>query len=209
MNGIARYTEQTWDREQRNRYLTELDRAFDQLADNSELGQSCNHFRSGYRVFPVSSPLIFHQLASGQTPEIIRVLHERMNVSSFEGTGQDLSVEADRDEGVLLQIDRLATRAYHSVQLVVHISEAALMDAITYTKARATLAQTIDSVCENHEPVIITKKNDRSVVMLSLEDFQALEETSYLLRNPKNARRLLDSVNELDAGGGSERALTE
>ncbi|MCB1962278.1 MAG: type II toxin-antitoxin system prevent-host-death family antitoxin [Rhodocyclaceae bacterium] len=83
------------------------------------------------------------------------------------------------------------------------------MDAITYTKARETLAQTIDSVCENHAPVIITKKNDRAVVMLSLEDFQALEETAYLLRNPRNARRLLDSVNELDAGGGSERALTE
>jgi antitoxin YefM len=71
------------------------------------------------------------------------------------------------------------------------------------------LAQTIDAVCDNHAPVIITKKNDRSVVMLSLEDYQALEETSYLLRNPKNARRLLDSVNELDAGGGTERALTE
>ena len=83
------------------------------------------------------------------------------------------------------------------------------MDAITYTKARANLAQTIDYVCENHEPVIITKKNDRSVVMLSLEDYQALEETSYLLRNPKSARRLLDSVNELDAGGGTERALIE
>jgi antitoxin YefM len=83
------------------------------------------------------------------------------------------------------------------------------MDAITYTKARANLAQTIDSVCENHEPVIITKKNDRSVVLLSLEDYQALEETSYLLRNPKNARRLLDSINELDAGGGTERVLPE
>ena len=83
------------------------------------------------------------------------------------------------------------------------------MDAITYTKARANLAQTINSVCENHEPVIITKKNDHSVVMLSLEDYQALEETSYLLRNPKNARRLLDSVNELDAGGGTERTLNE
>ncbi len=83
------------------------------------------------------------------------------------------------------------------------------MDAITYTKARATLAQTIDAVCENHEPVIITKKNDRSVVMLSLEDFQSLEETAYLLRNPKNARRLLDSVNQLDTGGGSERTLRE
>ena len=83
------------------------------------------------------------------------------------------------------------------------------MDAITYTKARATLAQTIDDVCENHEPVIITKKNDRSVVMLSLEDYQALEETSHLLRHPKNARRLLESVNELDAGGGTEQALIE
>ena len=58
------------------------------------------------------------------------------------------------------------------------------MDAITYTRARANLAQTIDSVCDNHEPVIITKKNDRAVVMLSLEDYQALEETSYLLRSP-------------------------
>lgn len=83
------------------------------------------------------------------------------------------------------------------------------MDAITYTKARANLAQTIDSVCENHEPVIITKKNDRSVVMLSLEEYQALEETSHLLRTPKNARRLLDSVNQLDAGGGTERALND
>ncbi len=83
------------------------------------------------------------------------------------------------------------------------------MDAITYTKARANLAQTIDSVCENHEPVIVTKKNDRAVVILSLEDYQALEETAYLLRNPKNARRLLDAINELDAGGGTERTLAE
>lgn len=81
------------------------------------------------------------------------------------------------------------------------------MDAITYTKVRANLAQTIDLVCENHEPVIITKKNDRSVVMLSLEDYQALEETSYLLRSPKNARRLLDAINELDSGGGEEHTL--
>jgi prevent-host-death family protein len=57
------------------------------------------------------------------------------------------------------------------------------MDAIAYTKARATLAQTIDSACENYEPVIITKKNDRSVVTLSLEDYQALEESSHLIRN--------------------------
>ena len=83
------------------------------------------------------------------------------------------------------------------------------MDAMTYSRARANFAQTIDSVCENHEPIIITKKNDRSVVMLSLEDYQALEETSYLLRNPNNARRLLDSIDELDAGRGTERTLQE
>ena len=83
------------------------------------------------------------------------------------------------------------------------------MDTITYTRARANLAQTIDSVCDNHEAVIITKKNNRSVVMLSLEDFQAMEETSYLLRSPNNARRLLDSINELDDGGGAEKELME
>ena len=65
------------------------------------------------------------------------------------------------------------------------------MDAITYTYARSHLAQTMEQVCDDHAPVIITRKNRRSVVMISLEDYQALEETAYLLRNPKNARRLL------------------
>ena len=74
------------------------------------------------------------------------------------------------------------------------------MDAITYTKARASLAQTIDSVCENHEPVIITKKNDRSVVMLSLEDYQAMDETTYLLASPANARALRDAIARVERG---------
>ena len=82
LKGIAVFTEQTWGREQRNSYLTELDQAFHQLADNSELGQPCDHIRSGYRVFPVGSHLIFYKLATDQTPEIIRVLHKHMNVSS-------------------------------------------------------------------------------------------------------------------------------
>lgn len=82
LKGIAIFTEQTWGREQRNKYLTELDEAFHRLADTSELGQTCNHIRSGYRVFPVRSHLIFYKLASDRTPEIIRVLHKRMNVSS-------------------------------------------------------------------------------------------------------------------------------
>ncbi len=83
------------------------------------------------------------------------------------------------------------------------------MKTLTYTRARANLARTIDAVCENHEPVVITKKDDRSTVMISLEDYQTIEETAYLLRSPKNARRLLDSINELEAGGGTERNLQE
>jgi antitoxin YefM len=81
------------------------------------------------------------------------------------------------------------------------------MDAITYTTARAKLADTMDKVCENHEPIVITRNSQQSVVMMSLEDFKALEETSYLLRSPKNARRLIDAVSDLAAGGGKTRKL--
>ena len=56
----------------------------------------------------------------------------------------------------------------------------------------------MEKVCDHHAPMIITRKNSRSVVMISLEDYQALEETAYLLRSPKNARRLLESIAELE-----------
>ncbi|HEU0021401.1 MAG TPA: type II toxin-antitoxin system prevent-host-death family antitoxin [Dehalococcoidia bacterium] len=83
------------------------------------------------------------------------------------------------------------------------------MDAITYTHARSNLAKTMEKVCDDHSPVIITRKSQRSVVMLSLEDYTALEEITYLLRSPKNARRLLESVAELESGNGTERELIE
>ncbi|MHB1226602.1 MAG: type II toxin-antitoxin system Phd/YefM family antitoxin [Desulfurivibrionaceae bacterium] len=80
------------------------------------------------------------------------------------------------------------------------------MNTITYTAARSNLAQTMKDVCADHEPVIITRK-DEAVVMLSLEDYKSLEETAYLLRSPKSARRLLESVAELEGGKGKEREL--
>lgn len=83
------------------------------------------------------------------------------------------------------------------------------MDAITYSAARANLASTMDRVCNDHEPLIITRNGEQSVVMLSLEDFQALEETAYLLRSPANARRLLSAMAKLAAGQGLERDLAE
>ena len=83
------------------------------------------------------------------------------------------------------------------------------MDTITYSSSRANLARTMDRVCNDHEPLIITRNGDQAVVMLSLEDFQALEETAYLLRNPANAKRLLSATAQLDAGKGAERKLAE
>ena len=83
------------------------------------------------------------------------------------------------------------------------------MDAITYSAARAKLADTMDRVCEDHEPIIITRNGQQAVVMLSLDDFKSLEETSYLLRSPKNAQRLLASIAVLEAGKGKTRSLTK
>ena len=71
------------------------------------------------------------------------------------------------------------------------------MKAISYTAARENLASTMDKVCEDHNPVIITRNRDQSVVMISLEDFESLEETAYLLRSPANAKRLAESVAQL------------
>ncbi len=82
------------------------------------------------------------------------------------------------------------------------------MEAISYTYARSNLAKTMEKVCEDHDPVIITRRNESSVVMMSLEDYQALEETAYLLRSPKNARRLLESIAQLESGDGTERELS-
>ncbi|MDO9236266.1 MAG: type II toxin-antitoxin system prevent-host-death family antitoxin [Aquabacterium sp.] len=83
------------------------------------------------------------------------------------------------------------------------------MDAISYSAARANLANTMDRVCNDHEPLIITRNGQQSVVMLSLEDFTALEETAYLLRSPTNAKRLMSAIEQLNAGNGTERSLSE
>jgi antitoxin YefM len=83
------------------------------------------------------------------------------------------------------------------------------MDAISYTTARANLAKTMDRVCDDHEPVIITRGGEPSVVMVSLEDYKSMEETAYLLRSSKNAKRLLEAIADLEKGLGRERDLTD
>ena len=83
------------------------------------------------------------------------------------------------------------------------------MKAISYTAARANLAKTMKKVSEYHDPVIITRRSNEAVVMISLEDYESLNETAYLLQNPKNAMRLIESIEELEAGRGKERDLIE
>ena len=82
------------------------------------------------------------------------------------------------------------------------------MKAITYSAARQNLAKTMEKVCKDHAPIIVTRKTTDSVVIMSLEDYEALEETAYLLRSPKNTRRLIESIAQLEDGKGSERELS-
>jgi len=67
----------------------------------------------------------------------------------------------------------------------------------------------MEKVCDDHAPVIFTRKAARPVIMMSLDDYEALEETAYLPRSPKNARRLLQSIAQLEAGKGTERELAD
>jgi antitoxin YefM len=79
------------------------------------------------------------------------------------------------------------------------------VDTTPFSSAQANLGELMDRVCDKHETLIITRKGNQSVVMLSLEDYQSLEETAYLLRSPANASRLLASISQLNSGAGIER----
>lgn len=72
------------------------------------------------------------------------------------------------------------------------------MPTISYTSARANLAKTMNKVCEDHVPYIITRSNSEPVVMISLSDFEALQETQYLMNSPKNAARLAQAIDEIE-----------
>ena len=81
------------------------------------------------------------------------------------------------------------------------------MDVTSYSAVRANLASQMRRVCDDHAPLVISRRGEPSVVMLSLEDYNALEETAHLLRSPANAQRLLSAINALEAGRGEEHEL--
>lgn len=84
-----------------------------------------------------------------------------------------------------------------------------MSQAITYSEARQNLADTMNRVCDHHEPIIITRQKSPSVVMMSLEDYNSIMETAYLLRSPANASRLRDSLNAADTGATTAHELVD
>lgn len=83
------------------------------------------------------------------------------------------------------------------------------MKTMTFSQSRANYAQTLDSVIDDREEVVVTRAGHEPVVIVSLEEYESLKETAYLLRSPENARRLLASINRLESGEGVERDLAE
>ena len=74
------------------------------------------------------------------------------------------------------------------------------MNTISYSSLRNNLAGVLDQVNNDHQAVIITRQNKTSAVIISLDDFKSYEETAYLMASPKNAKRLTDSINEIESG---------
>ncbi len=83
------------------------------------------------------------------------------------------------------------------------------MDVLSYSDTRARLKEVMDGVVENRAPVVVTRKRGEAVVMVSLADWNGMEETLRLMSNPANAVRLADAIRQLEAKGGAERTLIE
>lgn len=83
------------------------------------------------------------------------------------------------------------------------------MRTMSYSESRAKYAETLNSVVDNREEVVITRAGHEPVVIVSLDDYESLKETAYLLRSPENARRLLASIDRLEDGGGTAHELVE
>lgn len=83
------------------------------------------------------------------------------------------------------------------------------MEVINFSESRANLKSVMDRVVADHTPVVIARQKAEAVVLVSLADWQAMEETAYLMGTPGNAVRLVESIAELDAGHGKPRDLID
>jgi antitoxin YefM len=79
----------------------------------------------------------------------------------------------------------------------------------SYSDLRSHLKDYCDEVAEGGEPLIVSRRNGRDVALVSLDELAGLEATAHLLRSPVNARRLLESLEEVRAGGGTSASIDE
>lgn len=93
--------------------------------------------------------------------------------------------------------------------LYVAVDTECTMKTMSYSESRANYAETLDAVVNDREEVIITRAGHEPVVIVSLEDYESLKETAYLLRNPANAEHLRRSIEQLEAGRGIRHDLIE
>lgn len=85
----------------------------------------------------------------------------------------------------------------------------AVMSTINYTDLRRNLASAMDQVNEDHAPLYITRQKGKGAVLLSADDYAAIEETLYLMSSPRNAARLTEAIEGLRQGEVTERDLIE
>ena len=83
------------------------------------------------------------------------------------------------------------------------------MKTMTCSSLRTNLAETIKNICSTHDELIITRSDNKNVVMMPLEDFNGWKATMYLLSTPANAESLRKSINELNRGKGVKKDLIE
>ena len=83
------------------------------------------------------------------------------------------------------------------------------MAHVSYSELRTNLASYMDQVCDDRAPLLVTRQNARSVVLMSEEDYEGLMETVHLLKSPANAARLLRSITQADQGKLTERDIAE
>jgi len=83
------------------------------------------------------------------------------------------------------------------------------MHVLSYSETRARLKEVMDSVVDDHAPVIVARRQGEAVVMVSLADWRSMEETLHLQSSPANAERLRAAIDELEAGSGAEHDLIE
>jgi len=81
------------------------------------------------------------------------------------------------------------------------------MDAVSYSDLRQNLKNYVDRVFHDHEPLIITRKNDENLVLISIEEYNSLMETNYLLSTEANAKHLSASISQYEKGKIEKKEL--